>query len=177
MSNVQLPDALLINGERRESGSGGTIVVATGGLGGAGGKAYGIPSIPPTQGQAYQRVSSGLWLDKNRDFSYETFVHEVGHVLLRHQPPTEIIDAGCRRWDATMELEADWLAGELLVPRRAALEVARQQTDAEAAAQQFGVSRALMEWRLNHSGARKQAARERSAYERNMPSILRGHVR
>lgn len=104
-------------------------------------------------------------------------VHEVGHVLLRHQPPTEIIDAGCRRWDATMELEADWLAGELLVPRRAALEVARQQTDAEAAAQRFGVSRALMEWRLNHSGARKQAARERSAYERNMPSILRGHTR
>ncbi|MEZ4454568.1 MAG: hypothetical protein R3B09_34270, partial [Nannocystaceae bacterium] len=26
-----------------------------------------------------QRVSSGLWIPKNEEFSYETFVHEVGH--------------------------------------------------------------------------------------------------
>ena len=74
-----------MSGLRFDEGAGphvyyyGLVDVCGGGLGGAGGKAYGIPSIPPTQGQAYQRVSSGLWLDKNRDFSYETFVHEVGH--------------------------------------------------------------------------------------------------
>jgi Zn-dependent peptidase ImmA (M78 family) len=93
-------------------------------------------------------------------------VHEVGHLLLRHNPPTEVIEIGCRRWDARMELEADWLAGELLVPRQAAVEVARRQIDADIAAQQFGVSRALMEWRLNHSGARRQIDRERLAHER-----------
>ncbi len=104
-------------------------------------------------------------------------VHEVGHLLLCHEPPTAIIEAGCRRWDSAMEIEADWLAGELLVPRRAVLEIARRQVDTEVAAQQFGVSRTLMEWRLNHSGARKQAARERSAHERRMPkSIVRDHA-
>ncbi len=57
----------------------GLVDVCSGGLGGAGGKAYGIPSIPATKGQAYQRVSSGLWLPKNQEWSAETFVHEVGH--------------------------------------------------------------------------------------------------
>lgn len=110
-------------------------------------------------------------------------VHEVSHLLLRHEPPAAVIEAGCRCWDAAMELEADWLAGELLVPRQAALEVARQQGDAGIAALRFGVSRALMEWRLNHSGARRQAERERSAHEQRHPyrkhagSFLRGHSR
>ena len=102
-------------------------------------------------------------------------VHEVSHLLLRHEPPAAVIEAGCRRWNSAMEREADWLAGELLVPRQAALEVARQQLDAETAAQHFGVSRAMMEWRLNHSGARKQAARERSV--RGLPaSSMRGRA-
>jgi Zn-dependent peptidase ImmA (M78 family) len=93
-------------------------------------------------------------------------VHEVSHLLLRHDPPEAILEAGCRRWDGAMELEADWLAGELLVPRRAALDVARQQVDVSSAAQHFGVSEKLMEWRLNNSGARKQASRERGAWGR-----------
>lgn len=55
----------------------GLVDVCAGGLGNAGGEAYGIPSTPPTVGDAYQRVSSGLSL--NPDWSAETFVHEVGH--------------------------------------------------------------------------------------------------
>lgn len=55
----------------------GLIDACSGGVGEAGGKAYGIPSIPPERMQAYQRVSSGLSLDP--DWSAETFVHEVGH--------------------------------------------------------------------------------------------------
>lgn len=54
----------------------GLVDVCTGGLGGAGGKAFGIP-MGAEMGDAYQRVSSGLSLDV--DFSSETFVHEVGH--------------------------------------------------------------------------------------------------
>lgn len=87
--------------------------------------------------------------------------HEVAHLLLAHEPPEAVLEAGCRRWDAVMEREADWLAGELLVPRRAALEVARNGANIEASALRFGVSAAMMRWRLNHSGALKQAARER----------------
>lgn len=90
-------------------------------------------------------------------------VHEVAHLLLEHEPAEAVIEAGCRRWDATMEREADWLAGELLVPRQAALDIARRGVDVGASAQHLGVSVAMMNWRLNHCGARKQAARERAA--------------
>lgn len=46
------------------------------GIDGAGGIAPGLP--PATKEAAYQRVSSGLWLDGN-NYSYHTFVHELGH--------------------------------------------------------------------------------------------------
>jgi hypothetical protein len=55
----------------------GLVDVCSGGLGGAGGKAFGIPSDPVSLDSAAQRVSSGLSLDP--DWSSETFVHEVGH--------------------------------------------------------------------------------------------------
>ncbi len=54
----------------------GLVDVCSGGLGDAGGQAFGIPEAP-TMDLAYQRVSSGLSLDP--DWSAETFVHEVGH--------------------------------------------------------------------------------------------------
>jgi hypothetical protein len=55
----------------------GLIDVCSGGLGGAGGQANGIPDDPVDPAMAYQRVSAGLSLDP--DWSAETFVHEVGH--------------------------------------------------------------------------------------------------
>ncbi len=62
----------------------GMVDPCSGGVGGAGGKAYGIPDIPPTKGQAYPRVSSGSSLANNVEWSAETFVHEVGHSLGRY---------------------------------------------------------------------------------------------
>jgi len=61
----------------------GLIDVCSGGLGGAGGLANGIPSDPTSPDVAYQRVSSGLSLPSNPEFSADTFVHEVGHSLGR----------------------------------------------------------------------------------------------
>lgn len=59
----------------------GLVDVCSGGLGGAGGKAFGIPvgGTAASKADAWQRVSSGLSLPKNVEFSAETFVHEVGH--------------------------------------------------------------------------------------------------
>ncbi len=54
----------------------GYVDVCGGGLGGAGGKAYGIPQGGKAS-DAYMRVSSGLSIGVQ--FSSETFVHEVGH--------------------------------------------------------------------------------------------------
>jgi hypothetical protein len=45
----------------------------------AAGLANGIPSLPPTMDQAYQRVSTGLYYPTVLNESAETFVHEVGH--------------------------------------------------------------------------------------------------
>ncbi len=52
------------------------INVCGGGIDGAAGIAPGTP--PPTKDAAYQRVSSGVWLDGD-SYSYGTFVHELGH--------------------------------------------------------------------------------------------------
>ncbi len=78
-----------MSGLRFDEGAGpevfyyGLIDACSNGVGGAGGKAYGIPKIKPVKDQAWQRVSSGLSLPNNVDYSAETFVHEVGHSLGR----------------------------------------------------------------------------------------------
>jgi hypothetical protein len=90
-----------------------------------------------------------------------SLTHELSHVLLEHEPDRVFSIGGCRRWSAEDEAEADWLSGVLLVPRQAALSVARAGTPVFVAAIHFGVSADLRTWRLNHTGARKQAERER----------------
>ena len=55
----------------------GLIDACSGGVGGAGGKAFGIPQ-GGKKSDAYMRVSSGLSI-KDDAWSSETFVHEVGH--------------------------------------------------------------------------------------------------
>jgi hypothetical protein len=54
------------------------VDACSGGVDGAGGIA---PSsdVPATKAASLYRVSVGLWLPGNVDFSYETFVHELGH--------------------------------------------------------------------------------------------------
>jgi hypothetical protein len=61
----------------------GLVDVCSGGLGGAGGKAFGIPQGGKV-GDAWLRVSSGLSIAKDTEFSSDTFVHEVGHTQGRY---------------------------------------------------------------------------------------------
>lgn len=89
-------------------------------------------------------------------------VHELSHLILEHEPHEAISNGGCRRWNQRMEEEADWLAGALLVPRDAALRVARRDVPVATAAAHYGVSQKLMAWRVNHTGARAQAKREQA---------------
>lgn len=87
--------------------------------------------------------------------------HELAHGILLHEPHPAVDDRGCRNWNQEIEDEATWLAGVLLVPREAALAVARHEpglTEDEAAAE-FGVSTDMMRWRLNVTGVRSQVAR------------------
>lgn len=85
--------------------------------------------------------------------------HELAHGLLLHTPTQALDDHGCRRWEPSVEDEANWLAGALLVTPQAALEVARSNLPLDDAAARYGVSVALMRWRLNVTGAYRRTKR------------------
>jgi Zn-dependent peptidase ImmA (M78 family) len=92
-----------------------------------------------------------------------SLVHELAHILLRHDPTPAVDRFGCRHWDGQAESEADWLAGVLLVPREGALWWTRNGGDLGSGAAHFGVSESLFRWRVNQTGVLRQveAARRR----------------
>ena len=92
-----------------------------------------------------------------------SLAHELSHCLLLHEP-TPALDGmtGCRVWNAANEKEADWLAGELLVTEAMALAVARGQITRREAQQRLGVSKQMLQWRLNMTGAYKRIQRARA---------------
>ncbi|WP_299040024.1 ImmA/IrrE family metallo-endopeptidase [uncultured Pseudokineococcus sp.] len=91
-----------------------------------------------------------------------TISHELAHLILEHRFDTRLVDQrGCRVADGEQEQEAAELGAELLLPAVAALARARRQASDEDVAAAFGVSVELAAWRLNGTGARKRADRER----------------
>jgi len=85
-----------------------------------------------------------------------SLAHELSHILLEHPLSPALGNGGCRLWNSTLEGEADWQAGALLVPRDAALEWMRSNGSLEEGAIQFGVSQALFQWRVNQTGVMRQ---------------------
>lgn len=89
--------------------------------------------------------------------------HELAHGLLHHEPaPAFDTNTGCRLCNTANEDEANWLAGELLVTRQMALTVARGRITEQNAIRRLQVSAQMLKWRMNVTGATKQAARERA---------------
>jgi Zn-dependent peptidase ImmA (M78 family) len=88
--------------------------------------------------------------------------HELSHGLLLHPPRPALDGRGCRDWDHVEELEADWLAGTILVPDEAAIVIARQGLSVAQAAELYGVSEQMMTFRLNVTAARVRVARARA---------------
>ena len=85
-----------------------------------------------------------------------SLAHELSHIILDH-PQVPVLGAGgCRHWNSEHEEEADWLAGALLVPREGAVRWLYNGGNSAGGAEYFGVSLALFEWRINHSGAYRQ---------------------
>ena len=94
--------------------------------------------------------------------------HELAHALLRHEPATALDSGtGCRDWNGTKEEEAQWLAGELLVTSEVALAVARGQLTRKQAMNRLGVSEAMLNWRMNTTGAAKRVEREQAGRRAN----------
>ena len=89
--------------------------------------------------------------------------HELAHLLLLHSPEEVNNCAGCRNFDSAVENEASFLAGCILIPDAAARRIVRSGIDADTAQLRYGVSRRMLDWRLNVSGAiiQRQRARRR----------------
>ena len=86
--------------------------------------------------------------------------HELSHGLLLHEPRHAIVN-GCRDYNRDEEEEANWLAGCLLIPREAAVRLAKSRTPKAQLAAEFGVSEKMYDWRLDVTGARIQVRRAR----------------
>jgi Zn-dependent peptidase ImmA (M78 family) len=92
-----------------------------------------------------------------------TASHEMSHVVLEHVFPAVVVDErGCRERVGDQEVEATFLAGELVLPYDAAVKLAWQNTPDEVVARTFGISIKAAAWRMNASGARKLVARARA---------------
>jgi len=92
-------------------------------------------------------------------------MHELAHVIIGHQPERMIVssnnDFALRTYDKKQEDEAIWLSGSLLLPRGALLEIVEAGVALPAAANQFGVSLDLLEYRINITAVRLQLRRRR----------------
>ncbi len=87
--------------------------------------------------------------------------HELSHGLLLHSPKPALDGGGCRDWDQDLELEANWLAGALLIPEEAALLIVRRELTTTQAAQVYGVSEVMVKFRLNVTAAGMRVDRGR----------------
>ena len=90
--------------------------------------------------------------------------HELSHGLLLHPATPALGPGGCRDWDPMVEQEAEWLAGALLISEEAALWIARQGLTLDQAASHYGVSRQMIQFRLNVTGARRRVSLGRSTF-------------
>lgn len=85
--------------------------------------------------------------------------HELAHGILSHPPCPPLSDEGCRNFDPRLEAEAECLGPTLLVPRPAALRIAWRQLSIPEAALKYGVSEAVIQMRLNLTGALRIVSR------------------
>jgi Zn-dependent peptidase ImmA (M78 family) len=85
--------------------------------------------------------------------------HELAHGLLLHPPTPALDDRGCRNWNQDVEDEAGWLGGILLITEEMTIAIARGQLNAEEAARRLGVSRQMLRFRMNATGAAERVRR------------------
>ena len=89
--------------------------------------------------------------------------HELAHFLLAHPGEQVCFGDSGRRVNSLVELEAAYLGGCILIPNEAAHRLAALRVNHSDAAEQYGVSEAMVEYRLRVSGAYRRAGASGSA--------------
>ncbi len=98
-----------------------------------------------------------------------SIAHEMAHVVLEHQFTSAILGPdGCRAVDNEIEEEAEWFSGELLITYAAAVLLAKRGASDVEVANRYGVSPRRAAMRMNASGARTIATRQRAARGRRV---------
>ena len=83
-----------------------------------------------------------------------SLAHEISHALLAHPPSQVFSQPGFRNFNKDMEDQAACLSGYILIPNEAASHIVWSNSDLEATCEEYGVSRQMLDYRLNASGAR-----------------------
>lgn len=93
-----------------------------------------------------------------RPRQHSNLTHELGHVLLDHQPGALQTVAGCvlRDFDEIQEEEAAWLGDAILAPRAAIAAAARRGLSLPDTAHVLGASEQLTSYRTYATGINKQ---------------------
>jgi Zn-dependent peptidase ImmA (M78 family) len=90
-------------------------------------------------------------------------MHEVAHIELKHQPNrVDVSRTGLlllSDYSEEQELEADWLAATILLPRNVLVSQRRRGHTIEQIATAYGVSEDLCEWRLRMTAVDVQIRR------------------
>lgn len=102
-------------------------------------------------------------------------MHELSHIIIGHEPGRYDLTADGLLLLATykkeQEDEAAWLSGCLLLPREALLRIRRKQLTPRSAAEKYGVSLDMLQYRFNVTGVDQQLKRGRRQKHK---SIRRG---
>jgi Zn-dependent peptidase ImmA (M78 family) len=92
--------------------------------------------------------------------------HEIAHLILGHEPSIMFVmprsEIALRTHNKEQEEEANWLAGCILLPRDALLHVRRMRLTDDQICTEYGVSPAMLRFRINSTGVDAQVRRARA---------------
>lgn len=87
-------------------------------------------------------------------------MHELSHILIGHEPARAYVTEDgllmLNAYDRKQEEEARWLAGCLLLPRDALVQIRLHRMNLKVAARKYGVSSDMLRYRLNVTGIDNQ---------------------
>ena len=142
-----------------------------------------VPSVPPASLRQLTKTEPSSWsavticvADKSliiindqdsRERQNNSLAHEISHIVLGHKAAQVFVSSTGQmllsEYDRLQEEEANCLSGTLIVPRDALLSFLAQGHDHARVAAHFGVTKEVLQMRINLTGVGKQLANRRHA--------------